>query len=266
MTNELKTLMDEASDRPATFTPDATELVAAGRHRTRVRRLAMAATAAGTTAAAVVAVLVVGRLDGPQTVQMPAPAVTQPPAITDLCAKSDDFFRTANDDAWREKVVATWTDKVVEVSDPDGSMTVRRSPDGTQYAYCVAGVPVDKQPLGGFGATLLNVGIVTREYQIQRYWSTACGDHAVNRDNMAAPDGHVAPTVCHGVRYSYAGRVPEGVTRIAFSGLGQQADATIKDGYWAHRVWTGNILLGNTDPIYITMYDASGKQVFKEQY
>ncbi|MER7247971.1 hypothetical protein [Kribbella sp. NPDC000426] len=254
---ELKTLLDQAADRPATFTPHAGDLVAAGRHRTRVRRAIISVTTAVTAATAVIAVLLVGHLWPARTPPQPA-TTTQPKMITDLCAKSDDFFRTANNDAWRRQVVSTWTDKVVEVTDPDGAMTVRRSPDGSQYAYCVAGVPIDGRPLGGFGATLLNVGIVTRPYQIQQYWSMACGDGAVDRASRSR--------FCMGVRYSYAGRVPEGVTRIAFSGLGQHADATIKDGYWVHRVYTDSILKGNTDPIYITMYDGSGTQVFKERY
>ncbi|TDO68433.1 hypothetical protein EV651_102354 [Kribbella sp. VKM Ac-2571] len=257
MTGDLKTLMDKATDRGTSFAPDVTELVATGRRRTRRRRAMLGAGTAVGAATAVIAVLLVGRIVDPQTKPQPA-TVAQPAAITDLCAKSDDFFRTANDDAWRRQVVAGWTDKVVEVSDADGAMTVRRSPDGSQYAYCVAGVPIQKQPLGGFGATLLNVGIVTREYQIQRYWSMGCGNEPVERDYQQ--------TSCRGVRYSYAGRVPEGVTRIAFTGLGQQGDATVKDGYWVHRVYTDNILKGNTDPIYITMYDDSGKQVFKERY
>jgi len=149
-------------------------------------------------------------------------------------------------------VVANWTTKVVEVADPDGTMTVRRSPDGTAYAYCVAGVPIGKWALSAFGSTLLNVGIVTREYQIQKYWSMGCGDDpAVER---------IMSRQCSGARHSYAGRVPEGVTRIAFKGLGQQADATIKDGYWVHRVYTDDITKGNNDPIWITMYDASGAE------
>jgi hypothetical protein len=258
MTTELKTLLDQAADRPATFTPDVADLVAAGRHRTRMRRAVISAATAATAATAVIAVLLAGHLGNARTAPQPATTATQPTMITDLCAKSDDFFRTANDDAWRRQVVSTWTDKVVEVTDPDGAMTVRRSPDGSQYAYCVAGVPLNGQALGGFGATLLNVGIVTRPYQIQRYWSMACGDATVDRENRN--------TLCMGVRYSYAGRVPEGVARIAFSGLGQHADATIKDGYWVHRVYTDDITKGNDDPIYITMYDSAGKQVFKERY
>jgi hypothetical protein len=255
MTSELKTLLEQATERGTSFTPDVTELVAAGRHRTRVRRAILTAATAGTAAIAAVATLVVGRIDvQPQPVTTPTET---PAAVTDLCAKSDDFFRTANNDAWRRQVAATWTDKVVEVSDADGSMTVRRSPDGSQYAYCVAGAPIHGQPLGGFGAVLLNTGIVTRAYQIQRYWSMACGDPKVDRNGLIA---------CQGVVYSYAGRVPEGVTRIAFSGLGQDADATIEDGYWAHRVYTDDIRNGNTDPIYITMYDGAGKQVFRSRY
>jgi hypothetical protein len=256
MTSELKTLLEQATERGTSFAPDVTELVAAGRHRTRVRRAMLTAATAATAVTVVVAALVVGRIGAtPQPVTTPTEA--PPAAVTDLCAKSDDFFRTANDDAWRRQVVANWTDKVVEVSDADGSMTVRRSPDGSQYAYCVAGVPIHGRPLGGFGATLLNTGIVTRAYQIQRYWSMACGDAKVDRNDL---------TACQGVVYSYAGRVPEGVTRIAFSGLGQDVDATIEDGYWAHRVYTGNIMNSNTDPIYITMYDGTGKQVFRYRY
>ncbi|HZX08529.1 hypothetical protein [Kribbella sp.] len=256
---DLKTLMDQATDRGTPFTPDVGELVAAGRHRTRVRRALMSTAAAATAAAAVAAVLLSGPFRTARSEPQPAvtPTVARPAAVTDLCAKSDDFFRTANDDAWRATVVRTWTDTVVEVSDADGSMTVRRSPDGSQYAYCVAGVPVHKKPVGGFGATLLNTGIITRQYQIQRYWSTACGDEPNDRSDFER---------CQGIRYSYAGRVPEGVTRIAFSGLGQHADATIKDGYWVHRIYTDNILKGNTDPVYVTMFDASGKQVFRDEY
>jgi hypothetical protein len=111
--------------------------------------------------------------------------------------------------------------------------------------------------LGGFGAALLNTGIITRAYQVQRYWSQACGGAKVDRNNAVH---------CQGVVYSYAGRVPEGVTRIAFSGLGQDADATVNDGYWAYRVYTGNITNSNTDPVHLTMYDGAGKQVFRVQY
>ncbi len=257
MTGELKTLMDQATERGTSFAPDVTELVATGRHRTRRRRAMLSAATAVGTATAVIAVLLVGRIADPRPEPQPA-TIAQPAAITDLCAKSDDFFRTANNDAWRQQVVATWTDKVVEVTDADGAITVRRSPDGSQYAYCVAGVPIQKQPLGGFGAALLNVGIITRQDQIQRYWSMGCGNEPVDR-NLDQPS-------CRGVRYSYAGRVPEGVTRIAFTGLGQSGDATVKDGYWVHRVYTDDILKGNTDPIYIVMYNDAGQQVFKEQY
>lgn len=257
MTGELKTLMDAAAERGTSFAPDVTELVATGRQRTRRRRALLSAATAVGTATAVLAVLLVGRIADPRIDPQPA-TVAQPAATTDLCAKSDDFFRTANDDAWRRQVVAGWTFKVVEAADADGAMTIRRSPNGSEYAYCVAGVPIQKRPLGGFGATMLNVGIVTREYQIQRYWSMGCGNEPVERDYQQ--------TSCSGVRYSYAGRVPEGVTRIAFTGLGQSGDATVKDGYWVHRVYTGDIRNGNTDPIVISMYDASGKQVFKERY
>ena len=257
MTGELKTLMDQATDRGTSFAPDVTELVAAGRHRIRRRRALLSAATAVGTATAVITVLLMGRIAGPRTDPQPA-TVAQPAAITDLCAKSDNFLGTANDDAWRQQVVATWTDKVVEATDADGTMTVRRSPDGSQYAYCVAGVPIQGQPSGGFGSVLLNVGIVKRQYQIQRYWSMGCGNEPVDRTYNQAS--------CRGVRYSYAGRVPEGVTRIAFTGLGQRGDATVKDGYWVHRDYTVDIRNGNTDPVYITMYNDTGRQVFKERY
>ena len=256
MTDDLKTLLDQATERGTSFAPDVTELVVVGRRRTRVRRVTLTAATAFTAATAVVAALLVGRI-GTQPQPATTPSEPAPAAVTDLCAKSDDFFRTANDDAWRRQVTSAWTDKVVEASDADGTITVRRSPDGSQYAYCVAGVPIRGRQLGGFGATLLNTGIITRAYQIQRYWSQACGPAKVDRSDFAA---------CMGVVYSYAGRVPEGVTRIAFAGLGQHADATVEDGYWVHRVYTAAITNGNTDPIYISMYDGAGKQVFRAEY
>ncbi|MEV4260507.1 hypothetical protein [Kribbella sp. NPDC049584] len=257
MTSELKDLLDQAVDRPATFTPDVADLVAAGRHRIHVRRAIISAATAATAATVVIAVLLMGHLGNARTAPQPA-TTTQPTMVTDLCAKSDDFFRTANDDAWRRQVVSKWTDKVVEVTDPDGAMTVRRSPDGSQYAYCVSGVPIQGKALGGFGSTMLNVGIVTRPYQIQQYWSTGCGNDSVDRENRQ--------TWCMGVRYSWAGRVPEGVTRIVVSGLGQHADATIKDGFWVDRVYTDNITKRDRWPIEIYMYDRAGKQVFKQRY
>jgi hypothetical protein len=257
MTSELKTLMTRATERPTSFAPDVEQLVAVGRHRTRVHRvLVSAATIACTATALIVALLVVHPGDARPT--PPPAAVVQPAAVTDLCAKSDDFPRTANDDTWRRQVVANWTDKVVEVTDADGSITVRRSPDGTQYAYCVAGVPIRGQALERFGSMPLNVGIIARQHQIQRYWSEGCGDDPNTDRSTCGPAG--------GIRYSYAGRVPDGVTRIAFTGLGQHGDATINDGYWALRVYTDDITKGNTDPVFIEMYDGSGKQVFKQRY
>ncbi|MFG1911611.1 hypothetical protein [Kribbella sp. NPDC048928] len=250
---DLKNLMDQAAERGTTFAPDITELVSAGRRRERVHRLMMT----GVTAAAVViAAVLVGQLNTtraePQPAMPPAPAPT-----TDLCAKSDNFLGTANNKGYRLQIVRNWSDVLVGDSDADGSMLVRRSPDGSQVAYCVAGVPIQGKPVGGFGSTLLNTGIITRPYQIQRYWSSACGDKPVDPRDYGQ---------CQGARYSYAGRVPEGVTRIAFSGLGQQADATVKDGYWTHRIYTADNTNLNTDPVYITMYDASGKQVFRVKY
>jgi hypothetical protein len=250
---DLKNLMDQAAERDTTFVPDVTELVTAGRRRERVHRLMMT----GVTAAAVViAAVLVGQLN--TTRAEPQPATTPAPApVTDLCAKSDNFLRTANDEGYRLQVVRKWSNILVGDSDADGSIVVRLSPDRSQAAYCVAGVPIQGKPVGGFGSTLFDTGIITRPYQIQLYWSSACGDKPVDRRDYLR---------CQGTRYSYAGRVPEGVARIAFSGLGQQSDATIKNGYWTHRIYTANSTNRNTDPVYITMYDASGKQVFRAKY
>lgn len=250
---DLKNLMDQAAERGTTFVPDVTELVSAGRRRERVHRLMMT----GVTAAAVViAAVVVGQLNTTRAEPQPAMTPAPPAPITDLCARSDNFLGTANNKSYRVQV-RSWSTILVGNSDADGSIVVRLSPDRSQAAYCVAGVPIQGKPVGGFGSTLLNTGIITRPYQIQQYRSSACGDKPVDpRDYLQ----------CRGTRYSYAGRVPEGVTRIAFSGLGQQADATVKDGYWTHRIYTADSTNRNTDPVYITMFDASGKQVFRVKY
>jgi hypothetical protein len=250
---DLKNLLDQAAERDTTFVPDVTELVTAGRRRERVHRLMMT----GVTAAAVViAAVLVGQLNTTRAEPQPATTPPQPAPITDLCARSDNFLGTANNKAYRLQVIK-WSDVLVGDSDADGSMVVRRSPDGSEVAYCVAGVPIQGEPVGGFGSTLLNTGIITRPYQIQQYRSSACGDKPI------APRDYLR---CQGTRYSYAGRVPEGVTRIEFSGLGQEADATVNDGYWTHRIYTADSTNRNTDPVYITMFDASGKQVFRVKY
>lgn len=250
---DLKNLMDQAAERGTTFAPDVSELVSAGRRRERVHRLMVT----GVTAAAVViAAVLVGQLNTTRAEPPPATTPPQPAPITDLCARSDNFLGTANNKTYRLQVIK-WSDVLVGDSDADGSMVVRRSPDGSEVAYCVAGVPIQGKPVGGFGSTLLNTGIITRPYQIQQFWSSACGNQPVDpRDYQR----------CQGTRYSYAGRVPEGVTRIAFSGLGQNSDATVKDGYWVQRIYTADNTNRNTDPVYITMYNASGTQVFRVKY
>jgi hypothetical protein len=156
-------------------------------------------------------------------------------------------------------VAARWTDKVVELWDADGTITVLRSPDGREYAYCLAEVPIRRRPTGAFGSALLGAGIVTRQNQIVRYWTPGCGnDPSTVREYVTR--------ACHGVRYSYAGRLPDGVTRVHFTGLGQQADATVGGGFWVHRIYTDTIANVNSHRVWITMYDATGRQVFRARY
>ncbi|HET6989598.1 MAG TPA: hypothetical protein VFI00_23425 [Kribbella sp.] len=129
MTRELKTLMDRATDRSYTFTPDPATLVAAGRRQVRKRRiigsLSALAAVVGLTAGAAVAV----DLQEPRSVA-PATQDRKPTPTTvgsvRLCAASNGAV--FGDDAW------AWPE-VVSISDQYGSASIRREPKPTRYSY-----------------------------------------------------------------------------------------------------------------------------------
>jgi hypothetical protein len=131
MTRELKTLMDRATDRSDTFTPDPATLVAAGRRQVRKRRItgSLAALAAVVILATGAAVAV--DLPGPGSV---APATqhhqpTRPPSAVGsvrLCTASNGAV--FGDEAW------AWPE-ILSISDQYGSASIRREPKPARYRY-----------------------------------------------------------------------------------------------------------------------------------
>ncbi|WP_020386877.1 hypothetical protein [Kribbella catacumbae] len=267
-TRDLHDLLDSASERRDPFTPDPAALATAGRRRARTHR----AMTSGAIALVAASALVVASLVGAALKETSPPAADAPapdraaPAHTDLCSLSDNYAGTARNHPWTRQVATYWTTKVLEVADEDGTMTVRQSPDGTQYAYCVAGVPVDGVPTGGTGSAVVNEGIITRETEIVQYWAHGCRTASPRTYRNGYGNDYGKVDTCFGLRYSYAGKLPPGVTRVRLKGLGQDSDARQAGGFWAARVYTPDRLRGLKDPITLTMYDAEGRQVFTKRY
>jgi len=267
-TRDLHDLLDSASERLDPFSPDPVALAAAGRRRARTHRVVMSG-AVGLVAASV---LTVASLAGAALKETSPPPAVVPapdratPAHTDLCSLSDNYAATERNHPWARQVATYWTTKVLELSDEDGTMTVRQSPDGTRHAYCVAGVPVDGIPTGGTGSTVVNQGIITPETQIVRYWAHGCGKASPRTYRNGRGSDYGKVDTCLGIRFSFAGKLPPGVTRVRLKGLGQDIDARQAGGFWAARVYTVEGLRGLKDPIVLTMYNAGGKQVFSKKY
>lgn len=246
-THDLRDLLGAASERSELFRPDPAVLVAAGRRRARNHQVALTVAVFGL----VVSVSLAGLFGVDAMGDQPLPAATPnpgPPMSTELCARADDFLGTAGSVVWR-RAGESWTGEVLRLADSDGATTVRRSPDGSQYAYCHASVPTGGQPAGGLDLTLIDAAIIAREPQIARFWTAGCGG--------------AARTACYGVRASYVGRLPTGVTRVHLNGHGQDRDATVKDGFWAYRFFRSEL---TTERINITMYNAADVVVSVHQY
>jgi hypothetical protein len=151
MTDDLKTLMDRATERPAAFTPDPASLVATGRRRVRKRRIT--GSLAGVAAVAVLAagVTVAVDLREPRSTA-PASRPTEASQSTKLCTTSNGSV--LGDEAWG------WTE-VLSISDNYGSASIREAPKEPRnyvrnYAFCIT-QPKDGPavPLGGRGGVLL---------------------------------------------------------------------------------------------------------------
>jgi hypothetical protein len=243
MTRELKDLMDRATDRPTPHIPDVDHLLAAGNRSVRKRQLM------GALATAVAVAVVAGGTTlalNNSTQSSPAPAASPPQeqyAVRTICepAKAPPE-RPEVDNADR------WPQVIVSDQDPDGTVSVRRSADGRDLAFCatLGYVSGANQYFGSLGA--YRAGKLTAAETIHRFNAPGCG--TPERIN------------CNGTTYSFAGKLPSGVTRVTAELEGNRTEGVVRDGYYAYRLFRSrpNIDIKEV-PIKMSMYNSAGRLV-----
>jgi len=158
MTRDLKSLMDQATDRPDGFTPDPAVLVAAGRRRVRSRRIATSLTALAAAVILAASGLVAVKLHDPRSAAPASRSTTRPQDAYKLCTRSNGTLLGAETWAWTE---------VVGITDQYGSASIRQAPKENanhivNYAYCIT-QPAQgpNPPLGNRGGVLVRKTAVT---------------------------------------------------------------------------------------------------------
>ncbi|MEU0093944.1 hypothetical protein [Kribbella sp. NPDC006257] len=238
MTQDLKPLLDRATDRPTPYVPDVDHLLTIGRRRTRVRHL----TGALATVAAVGAVATAGTFAFQQAPESAAPA-------SSLIVENPDPGKGKMrcgvvGSAQSLEAAARWA-VVVSTTDAQGSSSVRRAPDG-RIAYCTAVRPDHKSVL------ILGGGAPPK---LSPYWmiDAACTD-----------DGG---TKCPSSTVSF-GPLPPRATRITVKTVGNPpGDATVHDGYFVYRHRTPALDRAKPTasarfvPPIVKAYDATGHEV-----
>ncbi|MFG1818332.1 hypothetical protein ACGFIF_31530 [Kribbella sp. NPDC049174] len=177
MTRELKNLMDRATERPDSFTPNPAALVAAGRRRVRNRRLAGSLVAALVLLfAGVTVVLDLQDLRGVDPAAQPTTAPTGPNRPQDnykLCTASNG--RVLGSEAW------AWSE-VLAITDDYGSVSIRRQPGEknaaiAMYAFCVTQPEVALSvPTGGRGGVLLRKSPIDATRSMTTVFGRAYGE------------------------------------------------------------------------------------------
>ncbi|WP_112242447.1 hypothetical protein [Kribbella monticola] len=227
MTQDLKTRLDEATDRPTAFVPDLDHLLAAGRRRARSH---FAVTIAGTVAAVAVAAtagaiaLNQGGGSGPNV--LPAPpagqATSATPTTTTRCLDEAGQPSPKGADKW---------ESMVTVKDKYGSSTVRRS--AGQLAFCseFSGKPT----------------IVTQQVMLPR---SSVWLMSVCRTDPSCTD----------IVTVFMGRLPANAVRVAVTpaGGGKPVDATTRKGFFAYR-WIDVPDLSR--PATARIYDSAGREL-----
>ncbi|MGW6279936.1 hypothetical protein [Kribbella sp. NPDC055071] len=191
MTRELKMLLDRATERPLPFSPDPTKLIAAGRRRTRNRRIvgsiATVAAVAVVAAGVAVAVDLQDRRVAPATQPAPKPADT-------LCTTSTGrILHDAEVEGWEQ---------MASVKDRNGTGWIMRKPDRTQFAYCVTGTRgVPNVPLAGRGGVLVRKSPLDEKSSLLTVFGVAHG--ATVRVLVQTGDGVSGDAILKGKLYIY---------------------------------------------------------------
>ncbi|MFI5730869.1 hypothetical protein ACIA49_12170 [Kribbella sp. NPDC051587] len=224
MTRELKTLLDQVSDRPDHyFTPDPAAILAAGRRRSRVRKLT-----AGTTVLTALVVLVAGAI-------LVLPKQRDTP-VAGLPTRSQDAYKQCDTSAGRRLGKVSWTwPEIVTLIDANGSASLRRDPaDPDQVAFCVT---QPKQPTGELALAQHN-GIVVRVTPVDKKSSVVTV--------FGRSYGEDGRTVLVAVGNDSRSALPMNLHNLDIAAAkGTASEAKVVGTYWAVRVvqpapWPGD--------------------------
>jgi hypothetical protein len=241
-TQDLKTLMDQATDRSTPFVPDLDQLLAGGRRRTRTHfAVTMVSTIAVVGAAATAALFVLdpggGTAPSVLPVLPPAGQASQPigPKMVTTCVWGADRggFKAGPVDG----------PVILAVKDKYGSSSVRHSKK--QFGLCselAVGTP----------------GVIREPHILGKPWKPGLPKPPgtvwlmTPRNQKTYPSGPEIVTV-------FAGQLPAKAVRVIVTpSSGKPVEATVRDDHFLYR---GIGRLDPARPATATTYDAAGRKL-----
>lgn len=188
MNPDLKILMDRATDRPVPFTPDPGAILAAGQRRRRNRRIVGSIATLAAVAVIAGGVTVAFELQDSRGV---APA--NQPTTTKLCTTSNGTMLGNRADGWIE---------VISVSDKYGTAAILRTPDESQFAYCVTQSTGDPNvQLGARGGVLVRKTSIDPGTSMTTVFGRAYGEKP--KTLVETGDGKIGTAVVKSTFYLY---------------------------------------------------------------
>jgi len=230
-TQDLKTLLDQATDRPTPFVPDLDQLLTGGRRRARTHFVVgTVATLAAVGVAATAGVFALNQGGGT------APGVVTPPPAgqESAVAQPKPVIKCVNDaDNFLPAAAGKWP-AIISVKDQYGISTIRRSKG--QLAFCSEAAP-------GISGAVRQTGLPNAA----EWLIGACNQKT--------------DPACPGIVTAFMGRLPAKAVRVTVTPTaGKPVDAAIRDGFFIYRG------IGKPDfarPATARLYDAAGHELAK---
>jgi hypothetical protein len=238
MTQDLKELMDQATDRSTPFVPNLDQLLASGRRRSRTHlAVTMVSTVAAVGVAATAGVFALNQGGGTALPVAGQGSQSTKPKMVTTCIREAD--RGGNTSGTTDGPV------ILTVNDKYGASTVRHA--NKQHAFCIEfadGTPSVIDPPGArskqWKPGQLQPNIVV--------WLTT------PPHQKSDPAGPEIVTV-------FTGELPAKAVRVTVTpATGKPVDATIHDGFFLYRA------IGRPDPTrpgIARIYDAAGHELEK---
>ncbi len=238
MTRELKALMERESDRSDHyFAPDPEAILAAGRRRSRVRTLGVAA-----TVLTVLVVLTAGTGLVLQQREVP---------VAGLPNRPQDAYKQCDTSSGRRLGKESWTWPEVRTAiDSYGSASLRRDPDNPdQVAYCVTqpDVPVGFLPLAQSKGIVVRVTPIDSKTRVV----TVAGRTYVH-------DGGMVLVAVGGIGERILPRNSKVITYAAKASVGQ---AGISGTYYLYRTVQHAPWPGTQPEVSVASYQPNGHMI-----